>query len=591
METLFKTSKKFTDKEGKLFIPKILEAIEKIDSDLIKLLLSDKKAKEQFFIKVEDVYVLNQNDLIEFFTMNEYFDHSFTSYTNKIGLIKKDSFIKKFDDVVLAFPYKDCVLEGGQTKDEQKKKEIFYNAIISRDEIDRLFEPKVLTNVKRYDKEGKHSVEEIKEDDNLIIKGNNLLALHSLKKRYAGRVKLIYIDPPYNTENDSFQYNDSFTHSTWLTFIKNRLEVAREFLSDDGILFIHLDNNEESYLKVLCDEIFGRDNYLNTIAVRSSTASGMKTAHRERTIIKQKDFILTYKKTKNISLNPQYMKKEKWDTHYSYMLDKKNMKILKLKDVLLEKGILSDKETLNDLDIQNKDFVHFYIKHKDEIFQTAPELPVEIKKLSKEKKDEIIPYGEEKNINYAINGRRLTFLSKTLKPIYYNQKIEEDLATLLCDFWDDIDFQNTQNEGGVPFPNGKKPELLLYRIISLTTNANDIVMDFHLGSGTTCAVAHKMGRRYIGIEQMDYIEDIAVERIKKVIDGEQGGISKALNWQGGGSFVYAELKEIDNFLNTPIAKLNKNMQYLPISEIEDEEYSISSEEIKLNKKFYGLDNE
>ena len=181
---------------------------------------------------------------------------SYTAYTNKIGLIKKDTFIKKFDDVVLAFPYKDCVLEGGQTKDDDKKKEVFYNEILSSDEIDRLYEPKVLTNIKRYSKNGVEENREIKDDDNLIIKGNNLIALHSLKKKFAGKVKLIYIDPPYNTGNDSFKYNDNFNHSTWLTFMKNRLEVAREFQSDDGVIFVQCDYNEQAYIKVLMDEIF-----------------------------------------------------------------------------------------------------------------------------------------------------------------------------------------------------------------------------------------------------------------------------------------------------------------------------------------------
>jgi len=295
IENLFKTNRKFIDKDGKLFIPKILEAIDKIDSDLIKLLMGDAKAKEQFFIKIDDVYVLDQNDLIEFFTMNEYFNHSFTSYTNKIGLIKKDDFVKKFDDVVLAFPYKDCVLEGGQTKDDEKKNEVFYNSIISRDEIDRLFEPKVLTNIKRFDQEGEHSVEEIKEDDNLIIKGNNLLALHSLKKRYAGKVKLIYIDPPYNTGSDSFQYNDSFNHSTWLTFMKNRLEVARDFLSEDGVIFVQCDDNEQAYLKVLMDEIFTLG-YLQTVSVKKATTAGFKSINL--CPITTKEYIFIYSKNK-----------------------------------------------------------------------------------------------------------------------------------------------------------------------------------------------------------------------------------------------------------------------------------------------------
>ena len=259
-ENLFKNSKDFSDKDGNLNIYKILESIEKIDIELIKILKNDDRAKKHFFTQIDDIHVLNQNKLIEFFTLNDYMKNgSYTSYTNKIGLIKKDNFIKKFDDVVLAFPHKDCVLEGGQTKDDDKKKEVFYNEILSSDEIDRLFEPKVLTNIKRYSKDGAEENCEIKNDDNLIIKGNNLIALHSLKKKYAGKVKLIYIDPPYNTGNDSFKYNDNFNHSTWLTFMKNRLEVAKDFLSDYGVIFVQCDDNEQAYLKVLMDEIFHKE--------------------------------------------------------------------------------------------------------------------------------------------------------------------------------------------------------------------------------------------------------------------------------------------------------------------------------------------
>jgi adenine-specific DNA-methyltransferase len=188
---------------------------------------------------------------------------------------------------------------------------------------------------------------------------------------------------------------------------------------------------------------------------------------------------------------------------------------------------------------------------------------------------------------YLYNGQRLLFYTYRLK------NIDGEIVTAepMSNIWDDVLPNDLHSEGGVKLKKGKKPEKLLRRIIEMTTSKDDFVMDFHLGSGTTCAVAHKMGRKYIGIEQMDYIEDIAVERMKKVIDGEKGGVSKALNWKGGGSFVYAELKTIDNFADTPINKLNKNMQYLPISELEDKDYNISKDEIALNKKFYGLENE
>jgi len=513
IENLFKNSQNFSDNDGNLDIPKILESIEKIDSELIKILKDDEKAKNQFFTQVEDIFVLNQNKLIEFFTLNDYMKNgSYTSYTNKIGLIKKDNFIKKLDDVVLAFPHKDCVLEGGQTKDDDKSKEVFYNEIIASDEIDRLFEPKVLSNIKRYSKDGIEENPTIKDDDNLIIKGNNLIALHSLKKKYAGKVKLIYIDPPYNTGNDSFKYNDNFNHSTWLTFMKNRLEVAREFLSDDGSLVLNIDQNESHYLKVLCDEVFCSINFINEVIWAYGTGGNY-----EKSFSKKHDNIFIYAK------------------------DKTTFKFYK-NQATIERDVCEACESK--LDKRNN-----LKKHIDE------------------------------------DGR----VFRTIKSAGKIYKYYDDEPVALSDVWFLGQMQQKDPER-VGF-NSQKPERLLQRIILSMTQPNDLVMDFHLGSGTTCAVAHKMGRRYIGIEQMDYIEDIAVERLKKVIDGEKGGISKAVNWSGGGSFVYAELKQIDNFKNSKIELLNKNMQYLPIDEIEDEDYGISKEEIAINKAFYGLENE
>ena len=565
VKNIFKQCDKYVDKDKKLFVPKILEDIEKIDKDLIKLLIQDEKLKNHFFMQVDDVYILKQNDLIEFFTMNEYLNHSYTSYTNKIGLIKKDNFIKKFDDVVLAFPYKDCVLEGGQTKDDDKKNEVFYNSVISRDEIDRLFEPKVLTNIKRVDKDGEHKIDEIKEDDNLMIKGNNLLALHSLKKRYAGKVKLIYIDPPYNTGNDSFNYNDNFNHSTWLTFMKNRLEVAREFLRDDGVIFVQCDDNEQAYLKVLMDEVFNSTNFIATLiwekkSGRQNDAKFYSTNH---------EYILNYAHTSSL---------------YKPNLLKRTEEMLK-----------SYKNPDNDyrgvwtsITLQAKSGTEkniYQIK-----FPNGVEWKPPIGTYARFSKDKLLELYNDNKLYFGEHNTNKPRLKKFLTDV------KEGVVSNTLLFANEV--SNTQksktelqqlfgkNVFGTP-----KPEKFIEYIIKLSTKENDLVLDFHLGSGTTCAVAQKMNRRYIGIEQMDYIEDIAVKRMKKVIDGEQGGISKALNWQGGGSFIYAELKEIDNFKDAEIGKLNQNMQYLPIGDIEDETYGISDEEIAINKKFYGLEDE
>ena len=204
-------------------------------------------------------------------------------------------YLSESREVVLDWPYKDCVLEGGQTKEDQKRSEIFWNQTLAADEIDRLLEPKVLTNFKKYTKDGEQAVSTVSIDDNLIIKGNNLLALHSLKQQYGGKVKLIYIDPPYNTGNDSFGYNDSFNHSTWLTFMKNRLEVARELLHDDGVIFVQCDDNEQAYLQLLLNDIF-KNNYLNTVIVKAKSSSGASGGGEDKKLKKNTEYIHIYYK-------------------------------------------------------------------------------------------------------------------------------------------------------------------------------------------------------------------------------------------------------------------------------------------------------
>jgi len=542
----------FSSLEGEFLTGKIFDAIEKLDKNFITILLQNQTTKEHFFEVIEDAYILNQNKLYEFFNAKEYFDNSFTSYTNKIGLIKKDSFIKKFDDVVLAFPYKDCVLEGGMSNEDVAKKEVFYNSIISKDEIDRLFEPKVLTNIKKFDKEGQSSPTKISMDDNFILKGNNLLALHSLKQLYAGQIKLIYIDPPYNTGNDGFKYNDRFNHSTWLTFMKNRLEVAKELLRDDGAIFIQIDHNEQAYLKVLMDEIFGRENFKNEIIwKRSQNISSIRDIFK-----RAHDTILFYTKSKNFELTRLFRVHEK---SYLQQYDKidehqRNYRHVPLLVSGTRAGVTGKPWRGIDPNIYGQGGMHWITTHE---------------KLN------------------ALDKLGLIYWPKNGQPMrkYF---LDESDGRQVDDIWDDIKLISPSSKEGIGFV-GQKPEELIKRILDSSTQENDIVLDYHLGSGTTCAVAHKMNRRYIGIEQLDYIETITVERMKKVIEGEQGGISKTVDWKGGGSFIYAELKTITNFNEgDTIGRLNDNMRYLPIGEIDDESYAINEAEKILNKQFYGV---
>ncbi len=291
--------------EGDLLKNKVIELAIKLDKNLINLLLSDPKIKDTFFIETGAATIFDKDKFIKFVSNKQFLPDSYTAFKNKIGLTEDDEFISEKKEVVLSWPYKDCVLEGGMTREDQKRDEIFWNQTLAPDEVSRLLDPKVFTNAKRIDKDGEHKLDGFRTDekgdikDNLIIKGNNLLALHSLKKRFAGKVKLIYIDPPYNTggAEDTFKYNDSFNHSTWLVFMKNRLEIAKDLLSKDGAIYVQLDYNEVHYCKVLMDEIFGRENFQREIIWRIGWVSGFKTA--DKNWIRNHDTILFYSKDKN----------------------------------------------------------------------------------------------------------------------------------------------------------------------------------------------------------------------------------------------------------------------------------------------------
>ena len=586
-ETLEKQLKKennFVTDNGELKKWVVINKAQNFDARIIELLLDNKELKEKFFVDIKGALVFNQNLFVQFLEQKNYLNDSYTQYKNKVGLTIDGKYLKQRNEVALVWPFKDCVLEGGQSREEDKREEIFFNEILAQDEITQLLEPKVLTNAKTFDKDGEHPFKgftrdaeinkkrELPEDtitDNLIIKGNNLLALHSLKKEFAGKVKLIYIDPPYNTGNDSFKYNDSFNHSSWMTFMYNRLNVAKTLLSKEGLILIHIDDVEGAYLKIMLDDIFGREQFVNVISVRDSHPSGLKLAHKEKTIIKTKSLIYVYRKTDKVRINPQYQIRDKWDTHFNTYVDivDNNLEKKSLSSVIADNLSELKNFKLNADSLKNKTFKKWAFKNRDKIFQSTKEIPKDAKKTSLNNKDKVISYiSSSGDKEFAYNGRRLSPLSKSISNIGFDGYEEEDFSKLLCDFWDDIDFNNSQNEGDVSFPNGKKPEMLLARILSMFSNQNDIVLDYFVGSGTTAAVAHKMQRQYIGVEQLDYIEDLPFERLKKVISGEQSGVSVKLNWQGGGSFTYLELKKYNQNFIDQIEKAKDSKAILKIWE-------------------------
>jgi adenine-specific DNA-methyltransferase len=577
---LLKKDDRLVSQDGVLLKNQTQELARKNDPEIIKLLLSDKATKQHFFFEVEKTLIFDKEKFIRFISNKQFLPDSYTAFKNKIGLATGDEYLSESKEVVLTWPYKDCVLEGGMTKEDQKRDEIFYNETLAPDDINRLLDAKVFTNFKRIDKKGEHKLDGFNRDekgiikDNLIIKGNNLLALASLKKEFAGKVKLIYIDPPYNTENGSFSYNDTFNHSSWLVFMRNRLEIAKYLLADNGSIYVNIDYNEIHYLKILMDEIFGKNNFQREIIWRMGFCSGYKTIVKN--FIRNHDTILFYSKN-------------------------------------------CDALDFNKIYIENKNF--------KELVSLNEDIKKQFKQhgISEETTKELFEY-----INHTQRGERYPL---------------ED--TWNCNKWDNLDsiaIESSTSRVGETVSleetnfKGQKPEKLIQRIIESATNVGDIVLDFFMGTGTTCATAHKLNRRYIGIEQMDYIENTVVSRLKEVINGDDFGISKSVNWKGGGDFVYIELakwnekwiekiekaktgkelvklwgemketaflsykvepKTIDanakDFANLSITDqkkfliecLDKNQLYINLSEIEDKEYGVSKEDLKLNKEFYG----
>ncbi len=643
LEKQLKKENNFVTDNGELKKWVVINKAQNLDAGLIELLLDNAELKEKFFVDVKGTLVFNQNLFVQFLEQKNYLNDSYTQYKNKVGLTIDGKYLKQRNEVALVWPFKDCVLEGGQSREEDKREEIFFNEILAQDEITQLFEPKVLTNAKIYDKDGKQEFKGFTRDvelnkkrglqentitDNLIIKGNNLLALHSLKKEFANKVKLIYIDPPYNTGNDGFNYNDSFNHSTWLTFMKNRFEIAKPLLHKEGAIFVQCDDNEQANLKVLMDEIFGKENYKETIVVKTSTPSGVNAVNvrRGERLFKVKEYLLFYSKTPSYRFKPIYVK-SKFNKNYRFEVikNKDEYKITDLKkqfktDIELEEYALRNPENIFSLEKNNK---------------KAGE---KIKKVIQESKNEnkIIEYINSKNQKVLVyNGG--VFIPLKDRVVRDNGKYF--FGTLISDLWDDEIFQTNQSEGGVNLPGGKKPEKLLKRIFELTTNKNDIILDYHLGSGTTAAVAHKTNQQYIGIEQLDYGENDSVVRLKNVIKRDATGVSKTVNWKGGGSFIYLELKKYNQIFIEKIEKakttndlleiweqmkeksfinynvdikkqeehieefkqlsieeqkqhlveiLDKNQLYVNLSSLNDNDFKCSKEEILITKSFYKL---
>lgn len=619
--------------EGKLMKNKVVELTHNLDPSLLKYLLKSDSLKKHFFCEVEGVLIFDKIRFQKFVSNKKFLPDSFTAFKNKIGLVAGDEYLNNSSEVVLAWPYKDCVLEGGQDKQDAKRTEVFWNELLAPNEIDRLLAPKVLSNFKKFD--GDNSLGEcypcdVRQEDNLVIKGNNLLALHTIKEKFSRRVKLIYIDPPYffdeQKEADSFLYNSNFKLSTWLTFMKDRLAVAKQLLSEGGTIWISINDDGMHYLKVLCDGIYGKEHFVGTIPRRARTAKSDVPFNLSQDF----DWILCYT---NVSEKHHVVGRSVERKYYeSPDFPGRPWRIM---DLTSQRTAAERPNS------------YFTLKNPKD----GTEYPSSQKRTWSITEDTFEEYYNNKRIIFPGD---YDFLK--IKVPYMRQFKDEDdkkgrLSAVMTDFQikdfiDNLIRKSPNKKGNKEIDDlfGRdgfgyaKPENLIKSIIEVATQEGDLVLDFFAGSGTTAAVAHKMGRQYITIEQMDYVEDLVSERLKQVMAGEQGGISKEVNWTGGGEFVYCELakanqvfvdsiqsakssEELLGIWNTMqdkaflsyrvnpkafdqskndfielsfadqkkflIETLDKNMLYVPLSEIDDATYEISAADKALNKEFFS----
>lgn len=617
-----------------------------MDENLISILLANKITKAQFFKEVAGVVVFDKIAFGWVVSNKEFLPDSYTRFKNKIGLAnERGELLSSKGNVELVFPYKDCVLAGGQTKDDQKRTEVFYNTALSPDEIDRLLFPKVFINAKKYTINGMENAK-FNVNDNLVVKGNNLLTLASLSRCYEGKIQCIYIDVPYNTGNDSFGYNDRFNHSSWLTFIKNRLDFSHKLLKPSGTIAISVDNYELGYLLVLLDEIFGKENRKNIITVKRGSVTGAKVINPG--VVNVAEYVVIYaKESAQWKPNRVYCAKG-YDDRYNVWINNRDKHYSEWTfSTVLEKWAETEGVKKSQLkkkygDLYKEKLNEFVIDNAHNIGRWAAldmnSVSEEARKLKKESlsSPETVYYlpREDANDYYIKNGNTLLFATDRIMTIDGVTTFSQPIS----DIWDDVLPNDLHNEGNVEFKKGKKPEKLISRILELCTNEGDLVLDFFAGSGTTGAVAMKMNRKFILCEQMDYIQDITCQRLIQTIMHDSRGISSEVNWQGGGSFVYCELANANQnfvdeiqsasslyeikdiylriietgFISSKVNPrnindnvedfyalsledqkcflmelLDKNLLYVNYCDIDDEEYAISDEDKEFTRNFYG----
>lgn len=651
LEKQLKNEPNFVSDNGELKKWVVISKAQNFDGELIALLLDNLELKKKFFVDVKGTLVFNQNLFVEFLEQKNYLKDSYTQYKNKVGLTIDGKYLKQRNEVALVWPYKDCILEGGQNREEQTREEIFFNEILAQDEITQLLESKVLTNAKVFDKDGENTFSNFNRDaelnkkrglpedtitDNLVIKGNNLLASHTILKKFNGKVRLVYLDPPYNTRGaaNTFTYNNSFNHSSWMTFMKNRIEVSRKLLKKDGVIAVAIDNEEVFYLGLLLDEVFGRENRLGTVVVVHNPG-GRQDDHffpsaHEYLLVYAKDRLQANVNTLGISQKKlkEFKEVDEFGRYKLRGFRRSGSNSRRVDRPKLFYPIYFNPNTQKLTLEKKKDFVEL--------------LPIDAKGVErcwrwgqdtfKDKKEKYIQVKKTQNgFDLYTKERESDYKGEKPKSFWFKSEYTGQSGT--------NELKNTFGKKVFSYP---KSPYLMRDIINCLTNESDIIVDVFAGSGTTGVVAHKLRRQYILTEQMDYVEPIPVSRLLKVIEGEQTGISQEVNWKGGGSFTYLELKKYNqtfidlieeardikallaiweqmkakSFLNynVDIKKqdvhiedfkaldlkeqkqhlfelLDKNQLYVNLSSLNDKDFDCTDEEKRVTKDFYQIKTE
>jgi len=629
LEKTLKRESEFVSDDGSIKKWIILNKVQNCDERLIELLLECKELKDKFFIKVRETLVFNQKLFMQFLEQKNYLNDSYTQYKNKVGLNIGNKYLNQCNEISLVWPFKDCILEGGQSFEEEKRDEIFFNEVLAQDEITQLLEPKVLTNAKRVGMNGEEAFTSFDRDesgnvkDNLVIKGNNLVALYSLEKEFAGRVKLIYIDPPYNTGGDKniFSYNNTFNHSTWLTFMKNRLVEAKIFLKKEGFITVAIDHYELYYLGLLCDEIFGRENRIAVVTV----VHNPKGRNQAKFFSENSEFLLVYAKDiRHAKFNKLAIDE---DVLLKFDLEDENGKY-RYEPYIRARTVWSkQKRPKNWYPIYvSKDLKEITSKRKEDFFELYPQTNSGdfAWKNIKESFNELNKDGYFKA--EMENGKVVLYHK------YYEQQVLKNVWT---DKKYQSEFHGTNRLKKLIGNNSFSYPKSLYAVmdvIKIMSNPNDIIMDFFAGSGTTMHAVIELNknepkRQFILVEQLEDHIDILMKIGHKIITNSKD------------SFIYFELKKYNqifiekikeakdtntllniwqemkdrSFLNYNVdikkcdehlkefIKLNiveqkkilceildKNQLYVNLSSLNDEDFKCSQEEKTITKKFYKM---